>query len=137
MADGFQFDAQSVVRIEAAVQAIEWMAGRGLLPSNLNLGPLPDPAPVECCLAENHPGRGVIFDVYPGTWNHLTHGWNYVPLQAAKAIDWRYGTPYPGAGSKGLFVARPSDRLGTIYECLSLDCAVPPEGCTDTSGSGS
>ncbi len=62
MPDGYQFDADSVRRIEAAVQAVERMAARGLLPGNLNLGPLPertDVIPFRAAAGQTIPAWGV------------------------------------------------------------------------------
>lgn len=78
---------------------------------------------VECCLSEDHPGRGIAFDVLLGEWDYSTDGWTYsIASTTAKAIDWRFGVPYPETGAKGLFTPRPSETHGTIYECVSLDC---------------
>lgn len=112
----------------------QWIAGTGGGGTSL----------VECCLAESHPGRGVVFDVWVGVWSSGDNGWTYGPGTGTgtaggslvKAIDWRYGTPYPLAGSKGLFIPRTSTEFGTIYECVSLDCEAPPEGCSDTASTG-
>lgn len=84
---------------------------------------------VELCLAEDHPGRGTVFDAYLGTWSSSSNGWGFSCGDTVKAIDWRYGTPYPATGSRGLFQAQPSDLYGTIYECVSLDCESPGECC--------
>jgi len=92
---------------------------------------------VECCLAEDHPGRGVVFDVNVGTWNSATHGWDYTGTGTEKAIDWRYGVPYPSGHPRGLFVPRASAEYGTIYECVSLDCEDPGDECVSTLGTGS
>lgn len=75
------------------------------------------------CLAEEHPGRGAVFDIELGTWSPADNKWVYG--STVIAIDWRYGVPYPDAGSQGLFTPRPSDTYGTIYECVSLDCETP------------
>jgi hypothetical protein len=78
------------------------------------------------CLAENHPGRGVAFDIHLGTWDPAGTAphWNYA-VGVVTAIDWRYGVPYPDAGATGLFDSRRSDTYGTIWECVSLDCTSP------------
>lgn len=76
------------------------------------------------CLVNNHPGRGVAFDIYLGVWDSGDNKWTFGNDQV-KAIDWRYDVPYPDAGSQGLFQARPSDEYGVIYECVSLDCDTP------------
>ena len=91
---------------------------------------------IEMCLAENHPGRHTtgsvnVFDVYMGVWSAANDTWEYPDTTTTyKAIDRRYGTPYPDAGSKGLFEPRPSTAHGVIYDCVSLDCATPG-ACAD------
>lgn len=84
---------------------------------------------VELCLKEDHPGRGALFDAYVGVWNATTHAWDYTCESTVKAVDWRYDTPYPQAGARGLFVARESALYGTVYECVSLDCDTPGDCC--------
>jgi hypothetical protein len=86
---------------------------------------------VELCLIDDHPGRGIAFDTYLGTWNPSTNGWDYDCLEIVKAIDWRYGVPYPGAGARGLFTPRASTTHGTIYENVSLDCQSPGPCCAE------
>jgi len=82
------------------------------------------------CLAENHPGRGAPFDLYLGEWYPAINGWDYDTSATVKAIDWRYGVPYPDAGATGLFKARASDAYGTIWEVVALDCS-SPGACED------
>lgn len=77
------------------------------------------------CLAEAHPGRSVAFNIYLGTWDSATDGWDYSLAATVKAIDHRYGVPYPVAGATGLFESRKSDLYGTIWECVALDCSSP------------
>jgi len=81
---------------------------------------------IRCCLAEDHPGRGIVFEVYPGTWSSATHSWTY-SAEKEKAIDWWYSDtgPYPLAGATGIFVPRASDEYGTIYAAVSGDCDSP------------
>ena len=91
------------------------------------------PGLVGGCLAENHPGRGEAFDIHLGTWDatHASGGkWVYAASATVKAIDWRYGVPYPDEFSTGLFEVRPSDEYGVIYEVVALDC-VPLSSCED------
>jgi len=85
------------------------------------------------CLTENHPGRGTPFAITLGVWNKATNEWIYSG-GAATAIDWRYGVPYPDAGSTGLFEQRTSDDYGTIWEVVALDCSSPGD-CGSGSGS--
>jgi len=84
---------------------------------------------VELCLAEDHPGRGTAFNAYEGVWNPATDGWDYTCGDTVKAIDWRYGVPYPDAGTRGLFTPRISTTYKTIYECVSMDCESPGDCC--------
>jgi hypothetical protein len=77
------------------------------------------------CLAENHPGRGVVFDLHLGHWSSSLNKWLYDTGTVVPAIDWRHGVPYPSTGATGLFRARPSDEHGIIYETLALDCTSP------------
>lgn len=83
---------------------------------------------VECCLAADHPGRGIAMSLYLGEWDGID-GWDYTGSTAVTGIDWRYGVPYPAAGAKGLFIPRASSLYGTIYECVSLDCSSPGADC--------
>lgn len=82
---------------------------------------------IGCCLVNNHPGRGNLFEVYLGTWSPDSHEWVYdtESEDTFYAIDWRYGVPYPEAGSTGLFTPRSSTVHGVIYETVSLDCETP------------
>jgi hypothetical protein len=82
------------------------------------------------CLAEDHPGRGIAFDLYLGVWSRANDKWEYDTSKTVKAIDWRYGVPYPPAGSTGLFERRPSTTYGVIWEDVSLDCESPGD-CGD------
>ena len=79
------------------------------------------------CLAGDHPGRGTAFDIHLGVWIAASTSWIYL-YDTVKAIDWRYGVPYPDAGATGLFVPRRDETNGTIWECVSLDCE-SPESC--------
>ena len=78
-----------------------------------------------CCLAENHPGCGEVFDLKLGTWDPSTDSWDYEASASAKGIDYWYSVsgPYPDAGATGNFIARPSDTYGTIWECVgNMSC---------------
>jgi len=93
-------------------------------------------AMTELMLAEDHPGKGIVFKCYRGIWCSEDHTWRYdctdVCADWAWAIDHRYDVPYPDIGARGLFTPRPSDTYGTIWECLSLDCS-SPGACADQS----
>ena len=87
------------------------------------------------CLAEDHPGQGEPFNIHLGTWSSSSNGYGYDTGTTVKAIDWRYGVPYPDAGATGLFVPMVSDAYGTIYDTVSLDCE--SEGpCGGDTGTG-
>jgi hypothetical protein len=78
-----------------------------------------------CCLAENHPGCGEVFNLKLGTWNPATDDWDYEATASAKGIDYWYSVagPYPDAGATGNFIARPSDTYGTLWECVgNMSC---------------
>lgn len=78
------------------------------------------------CLSENHPGRGIVFTISLGRWDKVDHEWIY-DCGIVKAIDWRYGVPYPGMYATGLFERRESEAHDWIWECVSLDCESPGE----------
>lgn len=104
---------------------------------------------VECCLCEDHPGYGKTFHVWVADrWDSANLAWFYIHDRDHRGvgIDWRYGTPYPAAGARGLFKARASDKCCVVYECVSLDCVSPgacaegalaAEGCCANEGSSS
>jgi hypothetical protein len=78
-----------------------------------------------CCLAEDHPGCGVVFDLKLGIWNSATDEWDYEASASAKGIDFFYAVDftYPGAGATGNFEPRPSDTYGTLWHCLgNMSC---------------
>lgn len=80
------------------------------------------------CLAQNHPGKGVLFNVYIGVRNKDTNEWDYYESPTFKCIDWRHGVPYPGPGSTGLAEWRWSNSVGYPYkilEVVALDCETP------------
>jgi len=81
---------------------------------------------IGCCLVDDHPGRGVLFDVHLGYWDYMNLVWVYT-TSIGKAIDHRYGVPYPEKGATGLFEKRKSYSHGFIWECVSLDCESPGE----------
>ena len=88
---------------------------------------------LRCCLEEDHPGCGVVFEVKVGTWNPSTHGWSYGDV--AKAIDWWHSLsgPYPGAGATGTFMERESEEYGVIWECIgNMSC--DPDNCGECGG---
>ena len=73
-----------------------------------------------CCLAENHPGCGVVFDLKLGTWNPATDEWDYEATASAHGIDFFYAVDftYPNAGATGNFEPRPSNTYGTLWHAL-------------------
>jgi hypothetical protein len=74
-------------------------------------------------LKVDHPGKGVVFDVYTGYWHPDTHLWAYEHTVSFKAIDWRDLTAYPEAGATGLGQWRRSTTYGNILEIVDLDPA--------------
>lgn len=82
---------------------------------------------IGACLNEDHPGRGTVFEINLGTWSSTLHQWIYSSGEPVKAIDWRYGVPYPTGHATGLFEPRSSDDYGIIFEVVSLDCESPGE----------
>lgn len=91
---------------------------------------------VECCLAEDHPGYGVVFTVKLMVWDSNNNGHKPDPddTDTHYAIDWRYGMQYPDAGARGLFVRHRGTCNGSpvdMYEVVSLDCSVPTIDCTE------
>jgi hypothetical protein len=88
-----------------------------------------------CCLAEDHPGCGVVFDLKVGVWSSTTHKWAYPGSADAKGIDHWYSTtvPYPGEGATGNFIERPSDTYGTIWEALG-NVSCDSDNCGECGG---
>ena len=86
---------------------------------------------VECCLLEDHPGKGVVFDVRVGEWDSTADGWTYSGTAVDKAIDHRYMTEYPEAGSRGTFFPKESTNYGTIYVAVDMDCPGGSSGTGD------
>lgn len=92
---------------------------------------------IECCLAEDHPGYGIVFTVKLMVWDPDSNGHKPDPNDTAThyAIDWRYGMPLdPLAGARGLFIKRRGKCGGVyvdMYEVVSLDCEKPPIDCTE------
>lgn len=80
------------------------------------------------CLAQDHPGRGTVFNIKLGFWNATSHSYAY-RTETVEAIDFRYGVPYPKIGATGLFTPRSSVTYGTIYETVALDCSSPGSTC--------
>jgi len=105
---------------------VYWDAQRGMLvPSAPPFGG------VGFMLAEDHPGRGLLFEVWLGTWDSATHSWDYDGSVTYQCIDWRYDVPYPEICATGLGFWMPSDEYGKIIEVWSLDCSSP--GCESSS----
>ena len=89
------------------------------------------------CLAENHPGCGVVFDLKLGTPNPATDKWDYEAVASAKGIDFWYSIagPYPDAGATGWFRAYPSDTHGVLWHAWDIGC--DPDNCGDCGSGGS
>jgi hypothetical protein len=97
-------------------------AGGGILP--------------ELCALEDAV-RNVPYTALLGIYSPDTHSWCYDGASTVYAIDHRYGMPLAEAGWKGSYQKLPSNVYGVIYECISLDCKLPPEGCSCEYGTGS
>jgi len=82
-------------------------------------------------LAEDHPGRGIVFNVWVGTRNPVTDGFDYDKSTTYKAIDWRHGVPEPAKCATGDGYWFPSKTHGKILYVNSLDCTTP--GCAGSS----
>lgn len=119
-----QFTDPQIARIWSAVRAVEKHIGHLTRRHGYVVGS--QPAAVRCCLAEQHPGYNIVFEVYVGTWNPATDNWDY-SLEKSKAKDLFYADPEvtPGEGATGMFIPRPSDTYGTIYMAISGDCDAP------------
>jgi hypothetical protein len=85
--------------------------------------------PIELMLGEDHPGKSKVYKSYVGTWCMGLNDWRYDCTETCDhwvyCIDHRYGVPYPAAGSRGLYIARPSHHYGIIWENVNLDCVSP------------
>jgi len=99
--------------------------------TGLTLPPFPPPGNeiVRCMLAEDHPGRGIKFEVWPGTWCPNEDKWRYDCSDAGAvwdAIDWFYADPeiVPEKYAQGWFQIRSSKygRDGKVYACVTTDC---------------
>ena len=89
----------------------------------------PGPSLVELMLAEDHPGRGIVFHCYKSIWCPQDDTYRYNCSDTSEdwvhAKDFRYAVPYPATGSRGYFKPEPSVEYGTIYIVVSLDCETP------------
>jgi len=108
-----------------------WDAQRGMLvPMTASAFEVPG-----FMLAEDHPGQGILFDIWLGEWSPATHSWIYAETAANmyQCIDWRFDVPYPDKCATGLGVWRLSDAHDRIMEVVALDCSSP--GCDESSSS--
>ena len=91
--------------------------------------PLTTGSLVELMLAENHPGKSIVYRAYLGIWCPNHNDWRYDCTDTSDewvyAIDHRYDVPYPNVGARGLYISRPSDQYGVIYENVNMDCSTP------------
>lgn len=90
---------------------------------------------VRFCAAEDHPGRGVVFEVYIGTWNPATHNWTFPGCTTGdkyKCIDWFYSDTAiePDAGFRGWGYWEPSNEHGKILVDVTSDCDSPEACCS-------
>jgi hypothetical protein len=108
-------DAGSMESAPAGYPILYRESGTGDKWAEVNLGVWVDP-PVGFELDENHPGRGVAFDVTVGTWgpsvdNHIYGTWT------AKAIDWFSSDP--------AITPNRSDTHTWIIDAWTIDCDAP------------
>jgi len=75
-------------------------------------------------LAENHPGRGIPFNIYLGTPNLSANEIIYDSSTTYTAIDFRYGTPTPSTGATGEGVCT-SFNGGWRLRVIDIDCETP------------
>ena len=126
-----QFDEQSAGRISTSVRYTE----RRTRNSRSRRGRWGNPRGgrlIRFCLAENHPGRGIVFEVYLGVWDPSDHTWSFQGCSASdkeKAIDWFNGGTHPDVGAQGWGVWKPSDEHGRILASVEIDCESPGPCC--------
>ncbi len=87
-----------------------------------------------CMLQEDHPGRGVEFDILVGRHCPDTgkHRFDCSETVFQVGIDWHNGAPEPDEYTQGWFKRRPSTTTdsGYIFHVISLDCE-SDDSCTD------
>ena len=92
------------------------------------LGDGPSPL-VELMLAENHPGKGIVYKCYKSIWCPQDNAYRYNCDDTCDdwvfAVDFREDVPQPVIGARGMYIAMPSVEHGTIYINLSMDCTSP------------
>ena len=102
------------------------------------------------CSAEDHPGKSIPFDINVGRWDPNRLNWVY-DQGLAKAIDHRFGVPYPEKCSTGLgmwmsavdYIPGTESGTGTseaadekILEVWAFDCESPGCPCDGGFGTG-
>lgn len=93
------------------------------------------------CLAEDHPGYGIVFTAYLGEWDPDTDSWDYGESEdeatLVHCIDYWYSIsgPYPGEGATGLAIPQSSTTYETLYEMVTMDCDSPGV-CFESTGTG-
>ncbi len=81
----------------------------------------------ELILAEDCPGKGIIFNAFKKTWCKTDHTWRYeYSARQVWAVDWRHAVPRQKMGDWGLFIPRPSTTYGTVYECVWAEAPMKP-----------
>ncbi len=123
-----QFDQQSAGRISTSVRRTERQT-RNMRSRRGRWGSPRGGRLIRFCLAEDHPGRGIVFEVYLGVWNSATHSWSFDCSVTVKAIDWFNGGTHPDAGAQGWGVWKPSDEHGRILASVEIDCESPGPCC--------
>lgn len=87
---------------------------------------------VELC-AQESATRNEPYECLLGIWNPDTGLWCYTDAVTVYAIDHRIGPPLAEVNWKGLYQRMPSnveEHAGSLFICVSLDCELPPEGCS-------
>jgi len=93
-------------------------------------------SPCTAVLAEDHPGCGVVFEVWPiPIWDPTAEKWSLTEeiwdldgcdgSYKLHAIDLREGVPQPDKYATGLFAPRLDMTYGIILEVIDLDCESP------------
>lgn len=83
--------------------------------------------PVRIELAEDHPTRGIPFEVWLERWDPGTAMPMYDRSRTFRAIDWYYGVPYPEQCATGHARWKLDDQYGRILDVIGMDCESP--GC--------
>jgi hypothetical protein len=102
------------------------------------------PEKLEELCAQEDAERNVPYKCLLGEWSPSQARWCY-SSEEVWAIDHRMGAPFAEEGWKGLYQkmecsmtvgeGEEQETLEEIWVCVSLDCELPPEGCSCEEGS--